>query len=1250
MDDLGDHRIFISYSRKDGADFAAKLRERLEEAGFSIWQDLVALQGGSDWWSQIEDVLRSKHLRHLILVVTPGALQNAVVRREIRLARQEGKTVLPVKGPGVTDLYALPRWIGVVDDLDWPERLAAFLRVLEGPSTQKRVAMMVPELPEDFVERPAEFGALKSKLLDAKGDAVAISAALKGAGGYGKTTLAKALAHDQDIQDAYFDGILYIELGQKPENLLSGIADLIEILSGERPGVETINAAAAKFAETLGERRILLVIDDVWREQDLRPLLQGGKNTTRLITTRLANVLPQSAVRHPVDAMTTYEAHKLLASGLPPDQVELSGADLTNLARRLGHWAQFLKLVNGFLRDRVNDFGESLKVSIADANFRLDEEGLPTFDADDEADRSKAIARTINLTLRLLTETERERFSELAVFPEDTDIPIYVVGQLWRQRSDLKPSFAKDLIGKLYKLSLLLSLDPETKTIRLHDTTRHFLRHEAGPSALQSLNQSLIVSLNPATSSQPDAQSRLYYFNHLPQHLSDAGARRRLDELLLDPRWLRDKLAATGSPQALVRDYERFGEGEAQILIGRTLKLSAGICARDHRQLMPQIFGRLMACPIPAVSGFNRAVRQLVNRPAILSRFPSLTPPGGTEITRLEVKAGGVEALAVLPDGKLAAAGGNGTIWLWDLATGVEVARLEGHASKVSALAVLPDGRLASGSWDKTVRLWDVVSGTETARLEGHTDGVNALAVLPDGRLASGSSSPSGKGDNTIRLWDVDSGTETARFEGKGREVRALAVLPDGRLASGGLDRGITLWNPDSGAATGWLSSENVVSALAVLPDNRVAFGPNDATIRLWDVARGVEIARSRRLDGFAKALAVLPDGRLASGNSFSSFGASDYSVRLWDPGTCAEDGRLTGHTGSVHALVVLPDGRLASGSWDNTIRLWDLAGENEIPRAGAHDGGVNALTMLPGDLVASASEDDTIRLWDPSSGAETARLSGHYRPVNALAVMPDGRLASASDDTTIRLWDSRTNGDDDAAPPRGQVVDTSGIMEIQLPGSGSEAEPLRMFNDGGTINALTVLADGRLASGCKNSAIRLWDAVQRAETARLLGHAEPITALVVLPDGRLASGSEDKTIRLWDLVRGTETARLCGHAGAVTSLAMLPDGRLASGSWDGTIRLWDLRSGVEIAQFKGHAHWVMALAVMSDGRLVSGSRDKTIRLWDPAITQEVTRLEVDAPTLSICILSENYLVAGDDLGRLHWLEIVDKGTTSVTE
>jgi WD40 repeat protein/predicted Ser/Thr protein kinase len=68
-----------------------------------------------------------------------------------------------------------------------------------------------------------------------------------------------------------------------------------------------------------------------------------------------------------------------------------------------------------------------------------------------------------------------------------------------------------------------------------------------------------------------------------------------------------------------------------------------------------------------------------------------------------------VFAVAFHPDGtRLATAGRDGAVWLWDVARGEEVARLPGHASYIWSLAFSPDGAtLASGSGDFTVRLWD---------------------------------------------------------------------------------------------------------------------------------------------------------------------------------------------------------------------------------------------------------------------------------------------------------------------------------------------------------------------------------------------------------------------------------------------------------------------------------------------------------------------------------------------------------------
>jgi len=88
MLDQRSDRIFISYSRRDGAEFAADLCERLLRENLSVWQDIITLEGGRDWRSQIEEALKSKALQHFVLVVTPAALASPVVRREIRLARQ----------------------------------------------------------------------------------------------------------------------------------------------------------------------------------------------------------------------------------------------------------------------------------------------------------------------------------------------------------------------------------------------------------------------------------------------------------------------------------------------------------------------------------------------------------------------------------------------------------------------------------------------------------------------------------------------------------------------------------------------------------------------------------------------------------------------------------------------------------------------------------------------------------------------------------------------------------------------------------------------------------------------------------------------------------------------------------------------------------------------------------------------------------------------------------------------------------
>ena len=107
-----------------------------------------------------------------------------------------------------------------------------------------------------------------------------------GAGGYGKTVLALALCHDERVQEAFDDGILWVTFGERPSNLVNKVEDLIYTLSGEKPGYTSLEAATTHLVKLLADRDILLVLDDVCSSADLKPFLQGGKRCARLITTR----------------------------------------------------------------------------------------------------------------------------------------------------------------------------------------------------------------------------------------------------------------------------------------------------------------------------------------------------------------------------------------------------------------------------------------------------------------------------------------------------------------------------------------------------------------------------------------------------------------------------------------------------------------------------------------------------------------------------------------------------------------------------------------------------------------------------------------------------------------------------------------------------------------------------------------------------------------------------------------------------
>ena len=150
-------RVFISYSCKDGELFAKKLRERLLKQHIPLWQDRVGMEGGRDWWLQIVEALNK--VEFMALVMTPGAMQSPIIRKEWRYARQQGVCVYPLKGvpDSQLDYASLPRWMRSAHFYDLDYEWTKFINDLNTRCQQPRVPFMVEDLPPDFVPRPQEF-------------------------------------------------------------------------------------------------------------------------------------------------------------------------------------------------------------------------------------------------------------------------------------------------------------------------------------------------------------------------------------------------------------------------------------------------------------------------------------------------------------------------------------------------------------------------------------------------------------------------------------------------------------------------------------------------------------------------------------------------------------------------------------------------------------------------------------------------------------------------------------------------------------------------------------------------------------------------------------------------------------------------------------------------------------------------------------------------------------------------------------
>ena len=305
-----------------------------------------------------------------------------------------------------------------------------------------------------------------------------------------------------------------------------------------------------------------------------------------------------------------------------------------------------------------------------------------------------------------------------------------------------------------------------------------------------------------------------------------------------------------------------------------------------------------------------------------------------------------VNALAFTPDNKQLVVGGHHELTVWNVADAKLLKRIHTRAERAYAMAFLPDGKLAVAGGrpgqEGDVRVFDINAGAGQTK-DGVTllDGVNdpkvmlkqlldaddsvlCLAVSADGKkLAAGGC------DRTVRVWDIAGGVANAKLEqaieNHADWVLGVAFSPDGKhLLTCSRDKTAKVWDlATKESVLTFPDHQNAVFGVAAKPDGKAGFSAGaDKQLRMWNATGdGKQI---RVLGGHGDEIyKLVAHPKLPLLVTCSA----DKTVKVWDANSGANTKTLPGMTDFVYAAAISPDGALvAAGAYDGEVKVWKVA------------------------------------------------------------------------------------------------------------------------------------------------------------------------------------------------------------------------------------------------------------------------------------------------------------------------------------